>query len=193
MTSPSTNRGFPERLRLARACARSSIGRQKSIPMTSSVGSLRSSPKTRSPVPQQRSRIRACECGASNLIARRRQRSSSFLRSSFDLRDRSAARCERTFRERRHPSAQLRYARRRWGQAPWSRSSSQIRLLPSDAALSREKVRPLQTGSNGFTCMVTGANAMCLDNNAMQWARAWMTHTAPPDAVGFVYTDVGRR
>jgi hypothetical protein len=48
-------------------------------------------------------------------------------------------------------------------------------------------VRTLQTGSNGFTCMVATGNSMCLDNNAMQWAHAWMTHSTPPDSVGFVY------
>jgi hypothetical protein len=48
-------------------------------------------------------------------------------------------------------------------------------------------MRTLQTGSNGFTCMVTAGNSMCLDNNAMQWAHAWMMHTTPPDSVGFVY------
>lgn len=48
-------------------------------------------------------------------------------------------------------------------------------------------MRTLQTGSNGFTCMVAAGNSMCLDNNAMQWAHAWMTHTTPPDSVGFVY------
>lgn len=49
-------------------------------------------------------------------------------------------------------------------------------------------MRTLQTGTNGFTCMVAGSNdAMCADGNAMEWARAWMTHSAPPDKVGFVY------
>ncbi len=53
-------------------------------------------------------------------------------------------------------------------------------------------MRTLQTGSNGFTCMVAADNdAMCLDNNAMQWARAWMTHTTPPNSVGFVYMLAG--
>jgi hypothetical protein len=53
-------------------------------------------------------------------------------------------------------------------------------------------MRTLQTGSNGFTCMVAGANdPMCADNNAMQWAHAWMTHTTPPDSVGFVYMLAG--
>lgn len=53
-------------------------------------------------------------------------------------------------------------------------------------------MRTLQTGSNGFTCMVAADNdAMCLDNNATQWARAWMMHTAPPNSVGFVYMLAG--
>lgn len=53
-------------------------------------------------------------------------------------------------------------------------------------------MRTLQTGSNGFTCMVAADNdAMCLDNNALQWARAWMTHTTPPASVGFVYMLAG--
>jgi hypothetical protein len=52
--------------------------------------------------------------------------------------------------------------------------------------------RVLQTGTNGFTCMIAGANdAMCADSNAMEWARAWMTHSAPPDKVGFVYMLAG--
>jgi len=49
-------------------------------------------------------------------------------------------------------------------------------------------MRTLQTGSNGFTCMIAGAgDAMCLDGNAMLWAQAWQKHSAPPDSVGFVY------
>jgi hypothetical protein len=43
-------------------------------------------------------------------------------------------------------------------------------------------MRTLQKGSNGFTCMLAADNSMCL-----QWAHAWMTHTTPPDSVGFVY------
>lgn len=53
-------------------------------------------------------------------------------------------------------------------------------------------MRTVQTGSNGFTCMVAGAtDPMCADNNAMQWAHAWMTHSTPPDSVGFVYMLAG--
>lgn len=53
-------------------------------------------------------------------------------------------------------------------------------------------MRTLQTGSNGFTCMIAGAaDAMCADANAMQWAHAWMTHATPPNVVGFVYMLAG--
>lgn len=53
-------------------------------------------------------------------------------------------------------------------------------------------MKTLQTGNNGFTCMVASDNdAMCLDQNAMQWASAWMKHAAPPNSVGFVYMLAG--
>jgi hypothetical protein len=52
-------------------------------------------------------------------------------------------------------------------------------------------MRTLQTGSNGFTCMFVGGDPMCADNNAMLWAHALMTHSAPPDTVGFAYMLAG--
>jgi hypothetical protein len=53
-------------------------------------------------------------------------------------------------------------------------------------------MRTLQTGTNGFTCMLAGADdAMCADANAMEWAGAWMKHSTPPDKVGFVYMLAG--
>lgn len=53
-------------------------------------------------------------------------------------------------------------------------------------------MQTIQTGTNGFTCMILGANdAMCADSNAMEWAHALMTHSAPPDKVGFVYMLAG--
>lgn len=52
-------------------------------------------------------------------------------------------------------------------------------------------MRTLQSGSNGFTCMVIGSDGMCADQNAMKWAQALMTHAAPPDGVGFVYMLAG--
>lgn len=53
-------------------------------------------------------------------------------------------------------------------------------------------MRTLQTGTNGFTCMIiAAADAMCADSNAMAWAHALMTHAAPPDKTGFVYMLAG--
>ncbi len=57
---------------------------------------------------------------------------------------------------------------------------------------SNGSMRTLQTGSNGFTCMLLDADTpMCADRNAMAWAGALMGHAAPPDAVGFVYMLAG--
>lgn len=53
-------------------------------------------------------------------------------------------------------------------------------------------MRTLQTGTNGFTCLLVDANTpMCADKNAVAWMRALMTHAAPPDGVGFVYMLAG--
>jgi hypothetical protein len=53
-------------------------------------------------------------------------------------------------------------------------------------------MRTLQTGTNGFTClMLDPATPMCADKNAMLWMGALMHHTAPPNAVGFVYMLAG--
>lgn len=49
-------------------------------------------------------------------------------------------------------------------------------------------MRTLQTGTNGFTCMMLGpSESMCADKNAMAWMHAMMSHSAPPDVVGFAY------
>lgn len=52
-------------------------------------------------------------------------------------------------------------------------------------------MRMLQTGSNGFTCMLVGPDAMCADANAMLWAAALLKHTAPPAVTGFAYMLAG--
>ena len=55
------------------------------------------------------------------------------------------------------------------------------------------KMRTLRKGSNGFTCMpdspaTPGPDPMCMDNNALAWALAWMTHQAPPPGkLGLMY------
>lgn len=49
-------------------------------------------------------------------------------------------------------------------------------------------MRTLQTGANGFTCMMVDAGTPgCADRNAMTWMHAYVTHTAPPPGIGFMY------
>ncbi|MGB8521178.1 MAG: hypothetical protein WCD38_13545 [Candidatus Tumulicola sp.] len=52
-------------------------------------------------------------------------------------------------------------------------------------------MRTLQTGTNGFTCMMLDVTPGCADQNAMAWMKALMTHSAPPDSVGFMYMLAG--
>ncbi len=52
-------------------------------------------------------------------------------------------------------------------------------------------MQTLQTGTNGFTCMVFGPDAGCADKNAMTWMNAYLTHTTPPPVVGFAYMLAG--
>jgi hypothetical protein len=57
--------------------------------------------------------------------------------------------------------------------------------------LSKNGKRILQTGTNGFTCVVVGDLPLCADRNALAWMRAIATHGAPPDSVGFAYRLAG--
>lgn len=46
-------------------------------------------------------------------------------------------------------------------------------------------MRTLRKGSKGFTCLpdspaTPGPDPMCMDNNALAWAQAWMAHQSPP-------------
>lgn len=52
-------------------------------------------------------------------------------------------------------------------------------------------LRTLQTGNNGFTCMILDVTPGCADQNTMAWMKALMTHAAPPDGVGFMYMLAG--
>jgi hypothetical protein len=55
------------------------------------------------------------------------------------------------------------------------------------------KMRTLREGTNGFTCMpdnptTPGADPMCMDKAAWEWAGAWMGHKTPAAGkVGFMY------
>ncbi len=54
-------------------------------------------------------------------------------------------------------------------------------------------MKTLREGSNGFTCMpdnpaTPGPDPMCMDDNAMAWAMAWIGHKPPPTEVpGLMY------
>lgn len=48
-------------------------------------------------------------------------------------------------------------------------------------------VRTLQTGNNGFTCMILDVTPGCADQNAMAWMKALMSHATPPATTGFMY------
>ena len=58
-------------------------------------------------------------------------------------------------------------------------------------------MRTVRKGTNGFTCMADnpttpGPDPMCLDQNAMEWAGAWMGHKTPTAGkVGFIYMLAG--
>ena len=56
--------------------------------------------------------------------------------------------------------------------------------------------RTLRQGTNGWTCMPDspaspGQDPMCLDQNAMEWAGAWIGRRPPPDKIGFVFMLAG--
>lgn len=58
-------------------------------------------------------------------------------------------------------------------------------------------MRTVRQGNNGFTCMADnpatpGPDPMCMDQNAMEWVHAWLSHKDPtPGKVGFMYMLAG--
>lgn len=61
----------------------------------------------------------------------------------------------------------------------------------------RGHMRTVRRGTNGFTCMADnpatpGPDPMCMDENAMAWAMAWIEHRTPPAGrVGLMYMLAG--
>jgi hypothetical protein len=52
--------------------------------------------------------------------------------------------------------------------------------------------KTLQTGSNGFTCLVgSDGTPLCADANAMEWRKAVGAKATPPDKTGFIYMMAG--
>jgi hypothetical protein len=57
-------------------------------------------------------------------------------------------------------------------------------------------VRVVRKGAGGFTCMADnpatpGPDPMCMDANALEWAKAWLGHQPPPKKTGFMYMLAG--
>ena len=58
-------------------------------------------------------------------------------------------------------------------------------------------MKTVREGTNGFTCMpdnpaTPGPDPMCMDQNALEWAMAWVSKTEPPEGkVGFMYMLAG--
>ena len=54
------------------------------------------------------------------------------------------------------------------------------------------EMRTVKKGTNEFTCMVSPAGSpMCMDPDAMEWAKAWQSHGPAPDKTGFIYMLAG--
>jgi len=59
------------------------------------------------------------------------------------------------------------------------------------------KMRTVHKGTNGFTCMADnpdtpGPDPMCMDQNAMEWIHAYLSHATPAAGkVGFMYMLAG--
>jgi hypothetical protein len=54
------------------------------------------------------------------------------------------------------------------------------------------KPKSPQTGTNGFTCMVSpDGTPLCADENAMAWRKAAASKSDPPNKVGFIYMLAG--
>jgi hypothetical protein len=55
------------------------------------------------------------------------------------------------------------------------------------------KIQVVRKGTNNFTCMADnpetpGPDPMCMDQNAVEWATAWIEHKEPPKGkIGFMY------
>ncbi len=49
------------------------------------------------------------------------------------------------------------------------------------------KMKVIQEGNNGWTCMDPGGAPMCADKGAMEWVGAWQSKGPAPQKLGFIY------
>lgn len=68
----------------------------------------------------------------------------------------------------------------------------QIVSKASIIMMAEGKPRTLQTGSNGYTCLVApDGTPLCADENGMEWVKALGAKSDPPNKVGFIYMLAG--
>jgi hypothetical protein len=53
------------------------------------------------------------------------------------------------------------------------------------------KMKVIQEGNNGWTCMDPGGAPMCADKGAMEWVGAWQSKGPAPQKLGFIYMLAG--
>jgi hypothetical protein len=54
------------------------------------------------------------------------------------------------------------------------------------------KPKSLQTGTNGFTCLIgPDGTPLCADENAIAWQKAVASKSDPPNKIGFIYMLAG--
>jgi hypothetical protein len=49
------------------------------------------------------------------------------------------------------------------------------------------KMKVIQQGNSGWTCMDPGGAPMCADQAAMEWVQAWQSKGPAPQKLGFIY------
>jgi hypothetical protein len=49
------------------------------------------------------------------------------------------------------------------------------------------KMKTIQEGRNGWTCMDPGGSPMCADRAAMEWVKAWQSKGPAAHQLGFIY------
>jgi hypothetical protein len=68
----------------------------------------------------------------------------------------------------------------------------QIVSKASIVMMQEGKARSLQTGNNGFTCLIGGdGTPLCADENGMAWIKAVGSKSDPPNKIGFIYMLAG--
>jgi hypothetical protein len=98
-----------------------------------------------------------------------------------------AAQAQRQFPTAEVPTAESAYIAKVKTAAPEQIVSKATITMTQDG-----KPKQLQAGSNGFTCMVSGdGTPLCSDANGIEWIKAIVAKTPPPDKLGFIYMLAG--